>query len=94
VYCLPKTADKTTALEIDHIKPIISLAIALITFLKETFATNRASSIASDFVVVGVVLLVWYFKEAKRLNMRGWCVFFSYIWYSVRICNAIIYVNP
>lgn len=49
---------------------------SLITFLKETFATNGSSSIASDFIVVGVVFLAWSFKEAKRLNMRGWWLFF------------------
>lgn len=49
---------------------------SLITFLTETFATNGSSSIASDFVVVGLVFLAWSFKESKRLNMRGWWLFF------------------
>tara|TARA_R110002073_G_scaffold334838_1_gene525250 strand:- start:45 stop:398 length:354 start_codon:yes stop_codon:yes gene_type:complete len=49
---------------------------SLVTFLNETFATNGSSSIASDFVVVGLVFLAWSFKEAKRLNMRGWWLFF------------------
>jgi hypothetical protein len=49
---------------------------SLVTFLQETFATNGSASIASDFIIVGMVFLVWSFKEAKRLDMRGWWFFF------------------
>lgn len=48
---------------------------SLVAFLKESFATNGASSIASDFIVVASVFFFWSFKEAKRLNMRGWWLF-------------------
>tara|TARA_R110002072_G_scaffold146897_1_gene294055 strand:+ start:1010 stop:1363 length:354 start_codon:yes stop_codon:yes gene_type:complete len=49
---------------------------SLITFLQEMFATNGASSFSSDFIVVGLVFLVWSFREAKRLEIRKWWLFF------------------
>ena len=48
---------------------------SLVSFIEESFATNGASSITSDFIVVASVFFFWSFKEAKRLNMHGWWLF-------------------
>jgi hypothetical protein len=49
---------------------------SLVTFITENFVNNGSASIASDFIVVALVFLVWSFKEAKRLELRKWWLFF------------------
>lgn len=49
---------------------------SLITFITESFVNNGSASIASDFIIVGLVFLVWSFNEANRLDIRKWWLFF------------------
>jgi len=51
-------------------------SFSLITFVAENYVNNGSASIANDFIIVGVVFLVWSFREAKRLKMRKWWLFF------------------
>lgn len=53
---------------------------SVVTFVSENYVNNGSASIANDLIVVAVVFLVWSFREAKRLQMRNWWLYFALTW--------------
>jgi len=53
---------------------------SVVTFITENYVNNGSASITNDFIVVGLVFLVWSFQEARRLKLRKWWLFFLLTW--------------